>query len=109
MAETFYIKQGDTAPALRCTLKDPSGTAVDLTGASVVFNLLAADGTVLVNRQSVVLVTAASGIVEYQWQAGDTDTSGTHRGEFEVTYPDSSVETFPNDSFIPVRMARQGA
>lgn len=107
MAEDFYIKQGDTAPALRATLKDPAGTAVDLTGATVKFSLRTASGTVLVNKQSVTIVTAGSGVVEYAWQAGDTDTAGTLLAEFEVTYSDSTVETFPNDSYTRVIVARQ--
>lgn len=109
MAESFYIKQGDTAPALRATLKDPDGTAVDLTGATVKFSMRTASGTVLVNKQSVTLVTANAGIVEYAWQAGDTDTAGTHLGEFEVTHTDATVETFPNDSYARVIVTPQVA
>ena len=36
---SFTIKKGDTSPFLVATLKDSTGTALDLTGASVVFNM----------------------------------------------------------------------
>ncbi len=91
----FKMKQNDTSPELQVTLKDTSNNVVDLTGSTVVFSMSIA-GIVKVNRQSATLVTAASGIVKYTWQSGDTDTVGTFVGEFEVTYPGSLVETFPN-------------
>jgi hypothetical protein len=43
-----------------------------------------------------------NGIVEYSWQAGDTDTAGTYYGEIEVTYGDATVETFPNNGYFTV-------
>lgn len=93
--EQFYIKQNDDSPALQATLKDGAGNAVDVTGATVVFSM-AAGGIVKVNRQSVTLTTPASGIVTYSWQSGDTDTPGNHTGEFEVTFVDGTVQTYPN-------------
>lgn len=107
MSESFYLKAGDTSPALRATLQNPDGTAVDLTGATVVFNMRSSGNTVLISRVACSIVTAASGIVQYDWQAGDTDTVGQHLGEFEVTFADSTVETFPNDGYIRVIIARQ--
>ena len=40
--------------------------------------------------------------VKYEWQPGDTDTEGFYDAEFEVTYSDGTVETFPNRGFITV-------
>jgi hypothetical protein len=40
--------------------------------------------------------------VQYDWSAADTATIGTYNAEFEVTYGDSSIETFPNNGFISV-------
>lgn len=89
---TFYIKRGDTGPALRYDLL-PS--TVDLTGASVVFNMRGA-----VDRAPVRIVTASPPVVEYEWQAGDTATTGLRPAEFEVTYPGGLVETFPTGDSI---------
>ena len=107
MTEIFYIKQGDTAPALRATLKDPNGTAVDITGATVKFTLRSPAGVVVVNEAAVTIVTADAGIVEYAWQTGDTANVGYNSGEFEVTYSDGTIETFPNFGNFTVLISKQ--
>lgn len=101
---TFYIKQNDTSPSLQATLLDGDGTAVDLTGATVTFHLRPEAGGSAVVDASATVVTAASGIVRYDWIAADTATAGAFHGEFEVTYSDSSVGTFPNDDYIAVEI-----
>lgn len=99
MTATFYIKQNDTSPAIEFQL-DP---VVDLTGATVVFNMAQQDGTAKISRGVASVVgAAADGIVKYDWSDGDTDTAGTFFGEFEVTYSDGSIETFPNADNIAV-------
>jgi hypothetical protein len=60
-----------------------------------------AAGPVKIDTAATV-VTAASGIVRYDWLAADTDTAGTFQAEFEVTYSDGKIETFPNASYIEV-------
>jgi Rib/alpha/Esp surface antigen-like repeat protein len=34
--------------------------------------------------------------VRYALQNGDTDTPGTYKAEYQVTFPDGSIETFKN-------------
>lgn len=102
--EIFYIKTGDTAPALEYELHPRT---VDLTGASVVFNLKDREGNVVVSRGTGQVLTATTRPkVGYPWQAGDTAGAGAGRfyGEFEVTFADGSVGTFPGDDFIDVRI-----
>jgi hypothetical protein len=100
MSQTFFIKARDTAPSLIYAL---SPASVDLTGATVRFNMRTRTGTVLINRAAAVIVTPTGApTVRYDWQAGNTDTSGLHEAEFEVTYSGGRIETFPNDSFIGV-------
>lgn len=84
---TFTIKRGDTAPALRYAL---TPATIDLTGATVVFNLRG-----VLTRAPAAIVTALPPVVEYVWQAGDTDQLGLRPAEFEVTYAGGAVETFP--------------
>lgn len=101
--EVFYIKTNDTAPKLRYALLPRT---VDLTGASVVFNMRNRQGTVKVSRGSATVVTATgTPTVEYSWQAGDTDTEGRFYGEFEVTFVDTTVGTFPNDDEIDIKIS----
>lgn len=103
MRETFHIKRGDTSPSLLYALL-PVDT--DLTGATVRFNMRLNDtGAIKINRAAAVVVTATSTpTVRYDWQPADTGDAGSFSGEFEVTYQGGAVETFPNNSYIPIEI-----
>jgi hypothetical protein len=101
---TFYVKQNDTSPAMLATLQDADGNAVNVTGATVRFHMRAVGSTQVVVDEAATIVTALDGLVRYDWQAADTDTIGSYQAEFEVTYADASVETFPNDGYIRVEI-----
>lgn len=102
---TFYIKEGDTSPELQATLKDAEGSAIDLTGASARFHMRAPGAAAAAVDAAATVVTAASGIVKYTWIAGDTDVAGRYEAEFEITFGDGSIESFPNRGYIPVRIS----
>ena len=100
---TFYIKQNDTRPELDVFLRDDKDSTINVTGATVKFNMRnASDNTVKVNNGSVTTVSSTSGRVKYSFSASDTDTAGNFDGEFQVTFVGGQVETFPNDGFIKV-------
>ena len=103
----FYLKQNDTAPSIRATLKDGSGSVIDLTGASVRFHMKDLSGTVKIDTAATIISPATSGIVQYNWTGSDTDTAGTYYAEFEVTYSDSSIESFPNDENIGILITKE--
>jgi hypothetical protein len=92
----FIIKQNDTSPAIQATLKDATGSNVNLNGCVVVMHMKSASGVLKVSEE-MTIVDAANGIVKYDWVTGDTDTVDTYYVEFQVTYADLTVETFPND------------
>lgn len=100
---TFYLKQNDTQPALRAQLKDGDDVPIVLTGATIRFHMRTISGTVKVDAAATI-ITAANGIVQYNWQAADTNTIGTYQAEFEVTYQDTTIETFPNSGYIRVEI-----
>lgn len=102
----FSIKQNDTSPSLQATLKDATLTPVNLAGATVMFHMKSVDGTIKVDQQ-MTITNASGGVVQYDWQAGDTDTVGTYYVEFEVTYSDSSIETFPNNGNKVVSVVKE--
>lgn len=102
----FNIKQNDTSPSLQATLKDASGTAIALTGASVRFHMKALDGTVKVDA-AMAITNASGGVVQYNWQTGDTNTVGSYSVEFEVTYSDSTIETFPNNQNLTISVVKE--
>lgn len=102
MASIFYLKRGDTSPALLYRL-DPT---VNLAAAEVVFNMRPRGGGPAVLERAAALINAdpADGVVRYEWAPGDTEEAGRFEAEFEVTYADGTVETFPNDDFIIVQI-----
>tara|TARA_R110000824_G_scaffold36239_3_gene112770 strand:+ start:122 stop:442 length:321 start_codon:yes stop_codon:yes gene_type:complete len=97
----FQIKQHDTSPEIEAVLSNAAGTPIDLNGASVRFHMRRAGGPVVVDAAATI-VTAAAGLVRYSWNSGDTDTAGSYQAEFEMTYGDGSIETFPNSSNIQI-------
>ena len=94
---TFNIKRNDTSPIIRRILKDSAGAAIDFTGGTVRFHMNELDGTNVVDSAATAN-DASAGDVQYAWQAADTANVGLFNIEWEVTYADSSIETFPNDS-----------
>lgn len=93
----FSIKQNDTAPALIVAVEHDSDVPIDLTNATVEFHMRNVDtGEVKVDSAGTVHDVAQQQ-VRYDWIAGDTATPGTYEMEFEVTFADGTVETFPND------------
>lgn len=102
MDNEFHIKRGDTLPYLSATLRGNDGTAADLTNATVLFKMRKANATAVALSRACSIIDAVKGKVRFYWQAGDTDVVGKFQGEFEVTYVNGSIETFPNKDFVPV-------
>ena len=96
MTQTAYIKQNDTSPTLDAILTDDDGNPVNVFGASVRFHLKKLGATALKVDAAATVVDGEAGHVRYALQAGDTDTPGSYKAEFEVTFPDGSIETFTN-------------
>ena len=104
----FYLKSGDTLPVLNATLQDATGAAVSLVLATAVRFVLVAAGTRQPKLNAVAaIVNAAAGTVRYAWAAGDTDTPGDYWGEFQVTFNDGTIETFPNDRHLVIRVTAE--
>lgn len=97
----FFLKTEDTSPALQITCQTSSGSVVNLTSATVRFIMKDDEGTEKVNAVATI-VDAAAGTVKYEWVTGDTDTAGLFISEFEVTFADSTIETFPNVDYIRI-------
>jgi hypothetical protein len=106
MAADFEIKAHDLLPVFRASLL-ADGSAINLTGAVGVKFIMATNdfATVVVNTTAVI-ENAGSGIVRYDWTAGDTDTPGDYLAEWEVTWPGPQKQTFPVDAYHTITIFR---
>lgn len=104
---TVFIGENDTAPAINGVLGTLSGknvfdnddaTAVSIASATVRFHMEDSSGVVKVDAAATNTEDAggSTGEVTYSWAAADTDAGGWFLGEFEVTFADATVQTFPN-------------
>ena len=97
MATSFNYVQGDTGPQIKLTLtQNDTGTAVNLTGATVTLHFRAAgEETVLFSRALFVDQNAASnGVAILQWQTDDLNQpAGSYEGEVEVVLSTGLRET----------------
>jgi hypothetical protein len=112
----FTIKQGDTRPFLRATLKKASSQPIPLGLAVIRFNMapaVAGTGLSIARASALNLegtidaetgATLGDGVVEYRWAPGDTAVVSIYRAEFEVTFADGTVETWPNSGYIDVEV-----
>lgn len=101
--QIFKMKRGDTSPSIQYDITSSGANLVD---ALVVFNLVKADGEPVLTRvPALAVINGAQTLLQYDWPAGLED-SGKYIGEFEVTYGDNSVETFPNEDYIVVVVQR---
>lgn len=105
----FQIKQSDTAPKLNFQLLSADGvTPQNLTGATVKFSMKPSNNnSAAINKATCTITDAPNGIGYYPWIAADTAAAGSFDGEFEVTFADGSVMTFPNDSNIAITITPQ--
>ena len=102
----FKIKQNDTSPSLEATLSDANLVPVNISAATVMLHMKAIGGDVVLDEQ-MTITDAENGVVQYDWQVGDTSTVGTYYVEFEVTYSDGSIETFPNTGNLSLVITRE--
>lgn len=92
----LVIKTGDTAPAQRIQLVGRDGPT-DLTGAQVVMQVRGRPGVSFpadVNDAETGIVFVPRGDLE------PVNGRSVFNVEFEVTFPDSTVQTFPEDGWI---------
>ncbi len=97
---TFEIAIGDRLPYMRVQFRNANGSAVNLTGATVVFVATNERTGRIITGPAVVVVEPPSidetdGIVEYQWDDGDTDVGGMYVAKFVADFAGLQM-TFPS-------------
>lgn len=105
---TSQYGKGDLLPVLQAHLVDANQSNLNLsTGGpwTVVFYMTTNTGaldTPVINGVSCTIVDAATGLVEYDWVSGDTNTAGQYVGRFKATNAASKTESFPNLTYITI-------
>jgi hypothetical protein len=98
MANTFYLKQGDTYPNIETILSDSNGP-VNLAGATVLFRMSVANSGNLMVEKAATVVTPQSGVdigkCYAEFVDADTAELGEYRVEWRVTFPNGKKATFP--------------
>jgi hypothetical protein len=96
---TFHIKQNDTLPPIEATLTDHDGpmNLEDATVRLLVSGLVNTTKTLTIT--DVDIIDAGGGQVRHEWADDETDTAGTYRAEWEVTFSSGRKLTFPNDAY----------
>lgn len=89
---------GDTGPPIRDTLvadDDP----VDVTGASVEIHITKPDDSEVSDDTdgNVAIEDAGGGQLRYEFQTGDLDQEGRYLYEWEVTFADDTIQTYPSN------------
>ena len=97
MTEKIKLVQGDTRPALICTITDQTtGLAISLTGASVVLKFREVGATELTASVSGTVVDGAAGKVAFYPASAPAmlqGSPGDYEGEIEITFPDGQKQT----------------
>lgn len=98
------IKKGDRLPVLARQFTLDS-EPVDLTGATVTFDMWhASTGTQVITNGVCTVVTAATGDVEYPWSSNDaTLAAGQYLGAFTATFSAKTM-TAPNNGMITIEI-----
>ena len=94
----FTIKQGDTKPPIQVQLKNADGSITDLTGSSVDIHIKDKIDVVVIDIPMSIVGAENNGTVEWDPTIVLSDIIGRYRVEFEVTFPDSKIHTFPNSN-----------
>jgi len=91
------MKQNDTSPPLTAQLTNANGPQ-DLTGATVTMSmrLQGSSANKISDAACSIVGNPTLGNVQYNWQAGDTNTAGVFAVEFRVTFSNGTIATFPS-------------
>lgn len=105
----FVIKRHARRPYLRLqvTSVDSEGneSEFDFTGAvGATFLMYDAGNVQKVSAAGTIESPETSGVLRYAWQAGDTDTAGEFRAEFDVDYGGGETLTVPVNGHLMVRI-----
>lgn len=98
MHSTWYVTENDVGVKIRTQLLDDLQQPVTLfavTGVEFHMRLYRTQDEPKVAAGVCTVIDASQGIVEYAFAAEDTDAPGRYDAEWQVTFGDGSIDTFP--------------
>lgn len=100
----IYRKRNDTTP-LSHTLRE-NGEPADLSNATKVefFMSLSVDKALKADGTGTV-VDETSGEVQYSFSQDEVDEAGFFMAEWQVTYGDGTIRTYPNKDYLTVQIS----
>jgi hypothetical protein len=97
MTEKIKLVQGDTRPALVCTITDDTtGEPVNIAGATVVLKFRLAGATSLTATVTGAVTDGAAGQVAFYPASAPEmlqGAPGDYEGEIEMTFADGQIQT----------------
>jgi lysophospholipase L1-like esterase len=99
---SVQLKRNDTKDTITYTITNLNGSVVNLTGASVKFVM--GKNKTLITNAAATIVNATAGEVSYTLTETDTLVSGVFNAEFEVTFSNGKIKTYPSDGYIMVKI-----
>jgi hypothetical protein len=100
----LILKTSDDKYSFNYTVAEDDGTVVDLTGATTKFRMGNQSKIIFTNPSTVV--DAVNGVVSYSFAKEDTMYDGSFIGEFEITFPNGSVLSYPRSGYLAVFIQR---
>jgi hypothetical protein len=101
---THDIKRNDTRPFFPVTLTYEDNSLVNLSGATVVLHARNRANNELKFSVAVTVTDAALGQLEWRPVASETDEAGSFQCEWEVSFFDGTVQTFPTRGYDRIRV-----
>lgn len=97
MAEKIKLVQGDTRPAIVCTITDENtGQPIGITGATPRLRFRAAGDTTIIATVTGSVIDGAAGKCVFHPSTAPEMLqvdAGDYEGEIEITFPDQQVQT----------------
>lgn len=99
------VVQGDTAPDIVAVIheEDDASTPIDLTNATVVFQMRKADDRRYTVNATATVDDGPGGVVRYEWGDNDLAIHGEYQAQFEITFQDNKIQTTRVPFTIEVR------
>ena len=92
--KNIEITQGEYGSTLDFTLTDNTGSAIDLSGSSIIIAVQGEDSATVVFSNPMTITDAVNGKCSYAVQSGDFDAPGYFYAEITVSYSGARVVKF---------------